>query len=148
MILDKLENIDTYSNLHPLFKKVFEMIRKTDMSQLIPGHVDFSGETFYMNVDEVALRSEKEACLEVHNKYIDIQIPIKKSERMGYLSRKECGKIRTQNEERDYILYDDAPSSYFKVSPGDFVIFFPQDAHAPIIGVGMTKKIVIKVPVI
>ena len=148
MVLDKLDNYITYLNLHPSFKRVFEYLRSTDLANLPVGRVSFKNETFYVNVDEVSLRPEEDAFLEAHDQYVDIQLPLRKSERMGYLPRSECKKVRMRNDDRDFVLYNDAPSSYFEVSPGDFVVFFPQDAHAPIIGEGMTKKIVVKVPVV
>ena len=33
----------------------------------------------------------------------------------------------------------------FTLSPGEFVIFFPEDAHAPCIGEGVIRKMVAKV---
>ncbi|MBP8115537.1 MAG: YhcH/YjgK/YiaL family protein, partial [Chitinophagaceae bacterium] len=34
---------------------------------------------------------------------------------------------------------------YFQLTNGQFVIFFPEDVHAPMIGEGDIKKLVIKV---
>jgi beta-galactosidase beta subunit len=34
------------------------------------------------------------------------------------------------------------------VQPGEFVIFSPEDGHAPLIGEGATKKIILKVAVL
>ena len=44
-------------------------------------------------------------------------------------------------------FFNDAPSTYFTILPGEFAIFFPGDGHAPLIGEGETKKIIIKVAV-
>ena len=38
------------------------------------------------------------------------------------------------------------PDNYVTVLPGEFVVFFPDDAHAPMIGTGVVHKVVIKVP--
>ena len=47
------------------------------------------------------------------------------------------------------VLHDsyDHPTAYTKVYPGQFVIYFPSDGHAPGIGQGTIRKAVIKIPV-
>ncbi|MBO4344254.1 MAG: YhcH/YjgK/YiaL family protein, partial [Victivallales bacterium] len=45
----------------------------------------------------------------------------------------------------DYCLFSDKPQSFFDVRPGCFAIFFPEDAHAPNIGTGVHKKVVVKI---
>ncbi len=37
------------------------------------------------------------------------------------------------------------PDMYFKLTAGQFAIFFPEDVHAPMIGEGTIKKLIIKV---
>ena len=49
------------------------------------------------------------------------------------------------NREKDAQHYDDAPDTSFVVKPGQFAIFFPEDAHAGCIGEGKILKLVIKV---
>jgi YhcH/YjgK/YiaL family protein len=34
---------------------------------------------------------------------------------------------------------------FFQLTDGQFAIFFPEDVHAPMIGVGEIKKLVVKV---
>ncbi|WP_278546323.1 YhcH/YjgK/YiaL family protein, partial [Prevotella histicola] len=54
---------------------------------------------------------------------------------IAYDSEKDCGFYKRSGHE------------YFKVKPGQFTIFFPEDAHAPIIGEGRQKKLVAKIKV-
>ena len=42
-------------------------------------------------------------------------------------------------------FYRDPVEMVFTLSPGEFVIFFPEDAHAPCIGEGVIRKMVAKV---
>ena len=49
------------------------------------------------------------------------------------------------NPEKDVQLYNEQPDMYFQLTNGQFVIFFPEDVHAPMIGEGDIKKLVIKV---
>ena len=49
------------------------------------------------------------------------------------------------SEEKDCAFYSDRPSTYFTVYPGQFLIVFPEDGHAPIIGEGRLRKICAKI---
>ena len=44
-------------------------------------------------------------------------------------------------------FFNDQPKSWTPVSAGSFVIFFPQDAHAPLVGGGEIHKAVLKIAV-
>lgn len=147
MILDKLSNSDCYKGLHPLFEKIFDYLKNNDLHSLKPGKIEFPQDGFYINVDEVDLRPKCDAYPEAHDRYIDIQLPITMAETIGYRSREKCTDVRRASEERDIVFYNNMSDSFFMLEPGTFAIFFPQDAHAPIIGEGRTRKIVVKVPV-
>ena len=43
------------------------------------------------------------------------------------------------------IFYSDKPDTYFQFKAGQFAIFYPEDVHAPMIGEGPIKKLVVKV---
>jgi beta-galactosidase beta subunit len=43
------------------------------------------------------------------------------------------------------LFFEDAPDFFFKLYPGQFGIYFPDDVHAPMIGEGKIRKVVIKV---
>ena len=147
MIVDTLENLERYSSLNPLFPEVFEVIRKTDFLNTQPGHISFQGKEYYINVDVADLRPSSSAYPEAHDRFIDIQIPLSRSEFMGYMPRVDCSSIKSENKDKDISFFNDVTKSMIHVRPGMFAIFFPNDAHAPIIGEGTTKKIVVKVPV-
>jgi YhcH/YjgK/YiaL family protein len=49
------------------------------------------------------------------------------------------------NSEKDVQFFKDAPDMFFQLTNGQFAIFFPADVHAPMIGEGQIKKLVIKV---
>lgn len=146
MVVDSLDNLLSYVSLHPRFIKAFDFIRQLDFSKLKPGRMVVD-EDIYINVDEVALRPVEGARFEAHDEYIDIQIPITADEIVGYADRSDLGNPVEVNREKDYALFDGAVSSSIKLKVGGFAIFFPQDAHMPIIGEGVTKKIVAKVRV-
>ncbi|MBQ4034804.1 MAG: YhcH/YjgK/YiaL family protein [Paludibacteraceae bacterium] len=145
MIIDKVENFGRYVNLHPDFRKISLILASEDLASKPAGRLTYEGENFYINIDEVDLRPYETAYPEVHDEYIDIQLPLTRAEEMGWMPRSECKSVREVREGKDIAFYNELPANKFRVEPGQFVIFFPEDAHSPIIGEGRTKKAIVKV---
>ena len=47
----------------------------------------------------------------------------------------------------DIQFFHDAPATWIAVPPGHFCIFFPEDAHAPLVGEGIIRKVIFKIAV-
>ncbi len=149
MIVDNLANAANYFSLHPLFEKAFEYISQLDPDKMEAGTTEIEGKLLKASVVDVQLKPIAEAKLETHRKYIDIQIPVAKAETFGWRSLSSLVSSETgYDEQNDFALYSDTPSAYVTVLPGEFVIFSPEDGHAPLIGEGASKKIILKVAVI
>ena len=137
-----------YESLNPNFKAAIEFICNNDLNALPLGRNEVCGDLVFANVAEVSPKSKEEAPLEVHRKYIDIQIPLTADELMGYAPLYNLPAP-------DYVEADDAAlypkgemvRDYFNVAKGEFVIFFPQDAHAPAITPSPMKKVIVKVAI-
>jgi YhcH/YjgK/YiaL family protein len=90
--------------------------------------------------------AESAVKFECHDKHIDIQLCISGTEMLGWKPREACTSQRGEyNAEKDVVFYNDAPDMYFELRDGQFAIFYPEDVHAPMIGEGTIKKMVIKV---
>lgn len=148
MILDSLENTALYEHINPLFPKAFEYIKNLDLSKIEIGKIELEGLDLFVGVSDSKLKEKKDAKLEAHNNYIDIQIPLSQKEVFGWSPRESVKQPTADfNTEKDIQFYEDTPASYIDVSPTDFVIFFPHDAHAPCIGEGIVRKIVVKIKI-
>jgi len=146
MVLDSLKNANSYISLNPLFIQAFDFIGKNDLSKFEPGKIVLDGDRLYISVMEIEGKTPEAAKLETHNKYIDIQVVIIGEETMGWAALEHCkNEIEPYNPEKDIIYYNDKPTTNITVNPGEFVIFFPEDGHAPAIGKGFIKKAVVKV---
>ncbi len=147
MVLDSLTVAEKYYALHPRFQEAFEFI-KGQGHKLSPGKYIIDGEELFVSVVKGPLKQKSNAWLEAHNEYIDIQLLLSGSESYGWKSRTTCQKIKTAYDiEKDILFFQDTPSSYFELCSGEFVVFFPEDAHAPMIGEGEVVKAIIKVRV-
>ncbi len=51
------------------------------------------------------------------------------------------------DEARDIVFFGDAPQTWTVLPTGKYMIFFPDDAHAPLAAAGPNTKAVIKVAV-
>lgn len=148
MILDTLANALRYHGLHPRFPEAFRFLRETDLATLAPGRHDIADDALFAIVTHGNGRSREEAPLECHRRYIDIQFVIAGKEEMGWKPVRDCLQPRSEySEPKDILFFDDLPESWINTPPGNFCIFFPEDAHAPLVGSGSIHKVVVKVAV-
>lgn len=149
MIIDVLANAEKYTNVHPLLAKAFEYIQSQDLKGIEVGKYEIGdGLKAIISDKEGMTTAESTAKFECHNKNIDIQLCISGKEQMGWKPRTTCSSQKGDyNEEKDVLFYSDAPDTYFQLTDGQFVIFFPDDVHAPMISEGKVKKMVIKVKI-
>lgn len=146
MILDHLASADRYTSLHSGFAGAFAFLRRPDLASLEVGTYPIDGEQIYAMVQKMAGRSRDQAVLEAHRRYIDIQFVVAGVDEMGWKSLALCTEARADySPEQDVQLFDDIAAAWTAVGPGAFTIFFPEDAHAPVISDGELHKVVIKV---
>ncbi|GAB1233099.1 YhcH/YjgK/YiaL family protein [Ferrigenium sp. UT4] len=148
MILSSLSQSNRHSALHPLFQRVFDYIRNTDLFALAPGRYPIAGDDLIAIVEQVPGKSKEMARLEAHRKYIDIQLVLEGDEQMGWKPLADClNPVSEHSEEKDIRFFHDAPASWVAVPPDHFCIFFPEDAHAPLVGSGTIRKVIFKIAV-
>jgi YhcH/YjgK/YiaL family protein len=150
MIVDDLANISKYTNVHPRFAKAFDYLTTTQFEDVKPGKYEIDGDHIYAMVvnDEGVAMLDSTTEFECHNTYIDIQYVFGGMETVGYKSRLTCVEPRGEyDSKKDVLFYEDAPDFFFKLYPGQFGIYFPDDVHAPMIGQGKIRKVVMKIRV-
>lgn len=148
MILDSCASLAAYAALNPRFARVVSYLAGISLAGLAEGRYEIDGDEIYMTVMERDLKTQADAALEAHDAYIDIQVVIRGGEGFGWRDRRQCTAPRGEfDAAKDIIFYDNAPSTYFTLAEGQFAIFFPDDAHAPLVGEGHVKKCVVKVKI-
>lgn len=148
MILDSLASASKYTSLNPLFEKAFAFIASVDLNTLEVGKFDIDGVALRGIVSDKkgTTAAESTAKFECHNAHIDIQVCIRGKETIGWKPRSTCKEPKgAYNPDKDVLFYNDAPDMYFGLTDNQFVIFYPEDVHAPMIGDDTIKKLVIKV---
>ncbi|MCD4833779.1 MAG: YhcH/YjgK/YiaL family protein [Bacteroidales bacterium] len=148
MVIDKIENSEIYESLHLRFAKAFAFICKTDFSKLDDGKYEIENDDIFAIVQEYNTKDKKDAKLEAHRKYIDIQYIHSGVELIGIAAFKNQIPI-SDDTEKDLAFYE-GDASFIKLEAGMFAIFFTDDLHMP--GIKLTqsakvKKVVVKVRV-
>lgn len=146
MILDTVDRMSSYKGMHPLMGKVIDFLENTDLNSLEPGRIVLQGDDLFVNVNMVQPLDRDNARIEVHRKYIDIQIPITSDEEMGYTSALFLGAESQPYEEKTEAGFHCGQShTWLLVKKGMFVVFFPGEGHAPAVTPVPMKKIVVKI---
>jgi YhcH/YjgK/YiaL family protein len=146
MILDSIMQIDKYGKLHPGFSIAFNYLKNQDLASLPSGKHLIHNDKIYASVDTPVGKGIGQSKLEVHQKFIDIQCIVSGVDNIGWKPLSKCKIPESEyNSEKDIQFFTDIPETWFGLSPGNFAIFFPTDAHAPLAMNGKLNKIVIKI---
>lgn len=148
MIFSNISQSERYSALHPLFPQAFEYIRNTDLFALAPGRYKILGDNLIAIIEHLPGRTREMAKLEAHRRYIDIQMVLDGIEEMGWKPLADCyNPVSEHSMEKDILFFHDAVASWISTPPDHFCIFFPEDAHAPLVSSGQIRKVIFKVAV-
>lgn len=134
---------------NPFYQKALKFIEGNDLQALPCGkHVIEEGK-LWVNIVEATLRPVDQAKLEVHDEFIDIQIPFNCSESYGVKGRCFCQHpAGDMDKANDIMFFDDAIETVITKAPGEITVFEPDIAHAPLIGEGTIRKAIFKVKVV
>lgn len=151
MIFDRLKNASQYNILGEKIKKGFDFLINTDLKSLPSGKYEIDGDKIFANVQTLTTKPKEDKKWEVHKKYIDIQYVIKGREKMGYGILEDFKKVANPyDNKKDIEFLDGEKFNYIDVNEGDFVIFYPNDVHAPMLSVESNeeiKKVIVKIAI-
>jgi len=144
-------NADSFYRAYHINKKLwdaaFAFLKDQHLDEILPGKYPIVGEEVFASVTEAPSKNKEEVKWESHKNYIDLQYIIKGKEMIGIADTSKATIIKPYTV--DVINYD-AEGTYYISEPGKFFLFFPNDAHRPVIkveGYDVVKKIVIKIQV-
>lgn len=151
MIFDTLVYADRYASLHPRFQLAFDFLRNMTGAEE-PGRYDLAGDLCFALVQTYQTKPQADALFEAHRKYIDVQFLFGGRETIFWAplaSMKD--QTMAYDESKDAALWKlHTDATPLHVSAGQFVILYPEDAHAPCVQWGEAEnvlKVVIKVAV-
>lgn len=130
------------------YQAALEYIKNTDLNALENGKHVIDGDNLWVNIVDSNMKTPELARLEVHNQYIDIQIPLSKAESFGVKPRSACQTPDGEyNPEKDILFFKDKDWETVTVQQGEMITFEPEQGHAPLLGEGTIHKAIFKVKV-
>lgn len=147
MILDALDKLADYTPFIPQAETVLRFLAEGDIELLETGRCDIRGDDLYAMVIRDPGKAPHDGQLEVHRKYLDIQILLAGKESIGWKPLADCTQPQSYDQQGDIQFFADTPETWIKLVPRQFALFLPTDAHQPMIGAGLLHKLVVKVKV-
>lgn len=148
MIQGTARDFERYQTLSPAMKPVAEFIRGTDWTRKEPGRYDVPGLDAYINLSENVHADDNDS-FETHRDFVDLQFIADGDEKMRWAHIDGLEPETEYDAARDFRLFSGEAGGEAHLRKGDWVLFFPEDAHAPLIRLasGRSLKVVAKIPV-
>ncbi len=145
MIIDSLKNHTLYP-YGDLWNKAFDFLR-TATPELEDGRIVLDGNDLFAGIDCYETKARTKAKLETHRNYVDIQVLLSGTECLEIFPKAGLTVSEPYDGIKDAEFYQVPSEAPVRVTlvPGQFIVFFPEDAHMPCLNAGDTSKPVQKV---
>ncbi|MCU0608487.1 MAG: YhcH/YjgK/YiaL family protein, partial [Chitinispirillaceae bacterium] len=134
------------TKLHPLFAQLPALL--AGLSDLPAGTTPLFNGRGSLIVSRYDTKPIDKCIIECHNRFIDCQILLGGTERIGFGNITRCTPVSEYDHGRDFLALA-GPLDFLVLRPGFFVLFFPHDAHltqAMVDAPEPAHKVVIKIP--
>jgi biofilm protein TabA len=149
LIIDSIENASLYCPLNDRFAAAFRVLESRQLLRAEVGRHVLQDADLFALVQRYVTKPQSEGRWESHLRYIDLQYIVAGTEVMGYAPHSSLTLAERYDEEKD-IMFLTGHGNLFTLSAGSFAIFFPHDAHMPMLSPGspsQVHKIVFKIRV-
>lgn len=128
MIYAKNSDALTYRGIHPNLDMALERITKEFLSSVGEERVEIKGSDVYATRFTYETIPEEESFFEAHKNYLDIHLMLEGSERVEIAPPETLTEF-DRVEANDFYAYRGEGQYRLVLSPGDFLVVFPNDAH-------------------
>ena len=137
----KINLAGKYSYLAEKFSAGLKWLSETDISKLPDGKHNIPGTELIADVQTYTTKPENECRFESHHEHFDIQFVAEGREFFGVFPAEGLAVTESRPERDTY--FHEKPGTYGKVllTPGDFIIVTPEEAHMPKCAVNAPEKI-------
>ena len=132
MILDSLPLWRHYAALNPWFSRAFAFLEHVT-PEIAVGRHDIDGDQVFALVQRYHTRPAAGMQFEAHRRYVDIQFLVQGREVIHWAPLADLTEVTLPYDEaREAALFAAIEGATpVRLSAGQFVILFPDDAHAP-----------------
>lgn len=133
MIFDSVSNYKQYEGLNAGIGRILEEAQKITPESFPKERLVFDGDALFMNFAQYETRDISDSKMEAHRKYADVMYVVEGSETVYVKSVDRLSCITKEYDPSiDALLaHIDGDVSAIRLTPGHFLVLFPQDAHAP-----------------
>lgn len=128
MIYAKNKDALDYRGIHPNLDLALKRLTEEFLASVGSERVEIKGGEVYATRFTYQTLPEEETFFEAHRKYLDIHLMLRGSERVE-IAPPECLTEFDRVEENDFYAYRGEGHYKLVLSPGDFLVVFPGDAH-------------------
>ena len=128
MIYAKNKDALSYRGIHPNLDLALEHITEKYLDSVGYDRVELKGSDVYATRVTYETVPEEESFFEAHQKYLDIHIMLSGSERVEIAPPEKLTEF-DRVEANDFYAYRGEGDYRLVLSPGDFLVVFPDDAH-------------------
>ena len=140
--------LENYKKLHPRFELEFEALKKLVSENAEVGKYEIDGKNVHAIVQEYETKPLPEKKFEIHKEYIDIQYIVSGEEVMGFESLDKLTPKSDYTPDAQFFFVNDGCDK-LNLCAGEYVVFFPEEPHAPGAAINdvpsKVKKIVVKI---
>ncbi len=147
MILGTLQYTSRYGGLGDGVQKALKFLASHELWNLPLGRYVIEGDSVFMEILETSTVVHNSKLFEAHQKYIDLHLTLLGEEWYGYAPINNLVIAEQYDDQKDLAWYK-GEGVYFQVPQGQFVLFFPEDAHKPCITFKestVIRKLIVKI---
>ena len=128
MIFGNIQNLKEYAFLEDAVKECFDYAGSHDLKAYEKGSHEIDGKRLFVNIVEYQTVEAEKRFWEAHREYLDIHLMLEGSERVEIAPPAELTEF-DRMEANDFYAYRGEGQYKLVLSPGDFLVVFPNDAH-------------------
>lgn len=149
MIFGNIHDASRYAHIEPL-GKVFALLKDYSLADFQGEKRVVDGERLFLLHAAYDTEADEQGLMEAHRKYVDVMLLLEGEEAIYVKPVSELAEITKEYDPAcDALLAKvDLDAAKIVLTPGRFVVFFPEDAHCPACCVTeprCVKKVIAKV---
>ena len=152
MIVDQIKNASFYKGVTPAIAVALEKMATYTPDNYPGGRIDVEGDNLFLLLNTYETHVAEGAKMEAHRQYVDVMYMVE-GEEIIYVKPTDrlLAVTKPYDGADDALLAElDGDAMPIRLQAGDFIVLFPQDAHAPACCVDeprQVKKIIGKVKI-
>lgn len=128
MIYDLISNRCNYRDLTNI-AQALDYLSGITQENMPKEKVFLDGDNLFINPQSFTTKAAEDCVFEAHRKYIDIHYCISGTESISVASPNQLEEIKAYNPNSDTAFYSGAAVSASVLTPGCFMVCFPEDVH-------------------